>query len=45
MKGEADMVALYEKNYLQAIALLKNTSEGKLRQDVYRSGQARNPVS
>ena len=45
MKGEPDMLALYEKHYLQSIALLKNASEGKLRQDVYRSGQARNPVS
>ena len=45
MKGEADMIALYEKHYLQSIALLKNASEGKLRQDTYRSGQARNPVS
>ena len=44
MKGEADMVALYEKHYLQAITLLKNTSDGKLRQDVYRSGQVKNPV-
>ena len=45
MKGEPDMVALYEKHYLQAITLLKNTSSGKLRQDVYRSGQVKNPVS
>ena len=45
MKGEPDMVALYEKHYLQAITLLKNTSDGKLRQDVYRSGQVKNPVS
>ena len=44
MKGEPDMVALYEKHYLQAITLLKNTSSGKLRQDVYRSGQVKNPV-
>ena len=45
MKGEADMIALYEKHYLQSIALLKNASDGKLRQDVYRSGQVKNPVS
>ena len=44
MKGEPDMVALYEKHYLQAITLLKNASDGKLRQDVYRSGQVKNPV-
>lgn len=45
MKGEADMIALYEKHYLQSITLLKNLGEGKLRQDSYRSGQPRNPVS
>ena len=45
MKGEPDMVSLYEKHYLQAITLLKNASDGKLRQDVYRSGQVKNPVS
>ena len=30
-KGEADMVALYEKLYVQAMALLKNLGDGKLR--------------
>ena len=45
MKGKPDMVALYEKMYVQAIALLKNLSAGKMRQDVYRSGQLRIPVS
>ena len=39
------MVALYDKMYVQAIALLKNLSAGKMRQDVYRSGQLRVPVS
>ena len=41
MKGEPDLVALYEKYYLQAIALLKQFGDGKLRQDYYRSGQQR----
>lgn len=45
MKGEADIIANYEKLYLQAITLLKNLSDGKLRQDMYRSGQPRNKVS
>jgi hypothetical protein len=45
MKGEADLVGQYEKLYLQAIALLKNVSDGKLRQDMYRSGQPRTKVS
>ena len=45
MKGEADVVAMYEKRYLQAIGLLQRTGDGKLRQDYYRSGQARTPVA
>jgi len=45
MKGEPDMVAMYEKRYLQAIGLLQRTGDGKLRQDYYRSGQARTPVA
>jgi len=45
MKGEADMIAVYEKLYVQAIGLLKQLGDGKLRQDAYRSGQTRIPVS
>lgn len=45
MKGEADMIAVYEKMYLQAITLLKMLGDGKLREDAYRSGQVRVPVS
>ena len=45
MKGEADMVALYERLYVQAIGLLKQLGDGKLRQDAYRDGQVRIPVS
>lgn len=41
MKGEQDLVALYEKRFTQAIALLKNLGDGKQRGDAYRSGQAR----
>ena len=44
-KGEADMVALYEKLYVQAMALLKNLGDGKLREDTYRSGQVRREVA
>lgn len=44
MKGEQDMVKLYQDMYLQSIALLKNLSDGKLRQDAYRSGQPRTQV-
>ena len=45
MKGEQDMVSLYERLYVQAIGLLKQLGDGKLRQDAYRDGQVRIPVS
>ena len=45
LKGEPDMIALYEKMYMQSIALLKNFADGKLRQDVYRDGQLRSKVA
>lgn len=38
-KGEADMVALYEKMYVQALGLLVEVGDGKLRGDAYRDGQ------
>ena len=41
MKGEPDLVKLYEDRYIQSIALLKNMADGKLRQDAYRDGQVR----
>jgi hypothetical protein len=40
-KGEPDVVANYEKLYVQAIELLKNLGDGKLRQDMYRDGQVK----
>ena len=45
MKGEPDIIANYEKMFALSIGLLKNMGDGKLRQDVYRSGQFRTPVS
>jgi hypothetical protein len=45
MKGEADMVALVNQRYVQAIALLKNLGDGKQRMDAYRDGQVRVPVA
>jgi len=39
LKGEADMVALYEKLYVQAVGLLVEVGDGKLRGDAYRDGQ------
>ena len=45
MKGEQDMVKLYQDRYVQAIALLKNLGDGKQRADAYRDGQTRVQVS
>jgi hypothetical protein len=45
MKGEADMVKLYQDMYQQSIALLKNLGDGKQRTDAYRDGQVRLEVS
>lgn len=45
MKAEQDIVALYEKLYLQSMALLKQLGDGKQRMDAYRDGQVRDKVS
>ena len=45
MKGEPDMVKVYNDMYVQAIALLKNLGDGKQRMDAYRDGQVRIKVS
>lgn len=44
MKGEADIIAGYQKRYDEALALLKELGEGKNRQDMYRTQQVRYPV-
>lgn len=38
---EADIIANYERMYEHSITLLRNTAHGKMRQDMYRSGQPR----
>jgi len=45
MKGEADMMALYENKYKEALALAKRLGDGMERQDAYRSGQYRQAVT
>jgi hypothetical protein len=45
MKGEADILAQYQKRYDEAMTLLKQLGDGKDRQDAYRSGQVRYPVT
>lgn len=44
-KQEEDIIKNYEKQYLQAVGLLKNMGDGKLRQDMYRSGQTKSKVN
>ena len=41
MKAEPDLIANYEKLYVQSMTLLRNLGDGKLRKDMYRSGQLR----
>jgi len=41
MKGEQDMMALYDKKYVEALTLAKRLADGLERQDAYRSGQVR----
>ncbi len=45
MKGEADMVALYNTKFSEALALAKRLGDGLERQDAYRSGQFRQAVT
>ena len=45
MKGEADIVTLYNAKYTEALALAKRLGDGMERQDAYRSGQFRQAVT
>ena len=45
MKGEADMTAMYNTKYTEALALAKRLGDGMERQDAYRSGQYRQAVT
>jgi hypothetical protein len=45
MKGEADMVALYNTKYTEALALAKRLGNGMEMQDQYRSGSPRIAVT
>jgi hypothetical protein len=45
MKGEQDMMALYDAKYKEALALAKRLGDGMERQDAYRSGQYRQRVT
>jgi hypothetical protein len=45
MKGEQDMMGLYNTKYMEALALAKRLGDGMERQDAYRSGQFRQKVT
>jgi hypothetical protein len=45
MKGEADMLQLYNQKYMEALGLAKRLGDGMERQDAYRSGQYRQKVT
>ena len=45
LKGEQDMMQYYEQKYQESLMLLKRLGDGLDRQDAYRSGQVRVPVT
>ena len=45
MKGENDMMQLYNQKFMEALALAKRLGDGMERQDAYRSGQFRQKVT
>lgn len=45
MKGEADLLALYNTKFSEALSQLKRLGDGLEKQDAYRSGQQRVPVN
>jgi hypothetical protein len=45
LKGEQDMMTYYEQKYQESLGLLKRLGDGLDRQDAYRSGQVRIPVT
>lgn len=44
MKGEQDLMALYDGKFKEALGLLKNLGDGKQRGDAYQDGQVKLPV-
>lgn len=45
MKGEQDLMQMYEMKFKEGLALLKNLGDGKQRGDAYLDGQVKIPVS
>jgi hypothetical protein len=44
MKGESDLLAMYNQKYMEALGLAKRLGDGLERSDAYRSGQFRMPA-
>lgn len=44
LKGEADLIAMYQNRYQEALGLLKQLGDGKDRGDAYRDGQYKQSV-
>jgi hypothetical protein len=44
MKGDQDVMALYDTKFKEAMGLLKQLADAKNRQDTFRSDQVRYPV-
>jgi hypothetical protein len=44
MKGEQDLMVLYDNKFKEALGLLKNLGDGKQRGDAYLDGQVKIPV-
>ena len=45
MKGDADIMQLYQQRYQEALDLLKMQAEGRMTVDEYRNGTIRIPVN
>jgi hypothetical protein len=45
MKGESDMVALYNQKYMEALSMAKRLGDGMERGDAYRDGQYKQKVT
>ena len=44
MKGEPDLIQLYEKRFMEGVQLVKSFGEGRMAGDSYTEGQKRSPV-
>lgn len=44
LKGEADLIKLYDDKYKEALLLAKRLGDGAEKQDIYRSGFTKTPV-